>query len=82
MHFPTLVDESALPAEILAIIEQLLAAKAATRELGTGTLPGPIGGLIDAEFSQARALWPSTPWRPEPALVAEADAFFRNWIRR
>jgi len=82
MHFPTLVGESELPAEILAIVEQLLAAKAATRELGTGTLPGPIGGLIDAEFSQARALWPSTPWRPEPALVAEADAFFRNWIRR
>ena len=54
MHFPTLVGESALPAEILDIVEQLLAAKAATRELGTGTLPRPIGDLIDAEFSQAR----------------------------
>ncbi len=82
MHFPTLVGESALPAEILAIIEQLLAAKAATRELGTSPLPGPIGALIDAEFAQARALWPSAPWRPEAALVAAADSFFRNWIGR
>ncbi len=82
MHFPTLVGESALPAEILAIVEQLLAAKAATRELGTGTLPRPIGDLIDAEFAQARELWPSAPLRPEAALVAAADAFFRNWIGR
>jgi uncharacterized protein len=82
MHFATLVAQSELSGEIVDIVEQLLAAKAATRELGTGTLPGPIGSLIDAEFSQARALWPSAPWRPEPALVAEADSFFRNWIRR
>jgi len=82
MHFPTLVAQSELPSPIVGIVDELLARKAATRELGTGTLPRPIGSLIDAEFSQARDLWPSAPWRPEPALVAEADSFFRNWIRQ
>jgi hypothetical protein len=53
-----------------------------TRELGTAPLPPAIGALIDAEFSLARELWPSAPWRPEAAVVAEANAFRRRWIRR
>ena len=57
-----------------------LARKAVTRELGTGPLPGPIGALIDAEFAAARELWPSEPWRPEPAMVAAADALLRTWL--
>src|SRR5215470_15217825 len=42
MHFPTLAAESDLPAEVAAIVQDLLARKAVTRELGTGTLPQPI----------------------------------------
>jgi predicted nucleotidyltransferase len=80
MHFPTLVAESELPAEVVDIVDQLLARKAVTRELGTGALPAPIGNLIDGEFSKARDLWPSAPWRPEAPVVAEANAFFRNWV--
>jgi predicted nucleotidyltransferase len=80
MHFPTLVGESALPTAVADIVDQLLARKAATRELGTSALPQPIGDLIDREFSKARDLWPSEPWRPEAPVVAEANAFFRNWV--
>ena len=62
------------------MVDELLARKAVTRELGIGALPGPIGKLIDAEFATARELWPSEPWRPEPAMVAAADALLRIWI--
>ena len=62
------------------IVDQLLARKAATRELGTSALPGPIGALIDSEFSKARDLWPSEPWRPDASVVTEANSFFRNWV--
>ena len=80
MHFPTLLGESELPASVAALVDELLARKAVTRELGIGALPGPIGKLIDAEFATARELWPSEPWRPEPAMVAAADALLRIWI--
>ena len=80
MHFPTLVAESDLPAPMVALVDELLARKAVTRELGTGALPGPIGALIDAEFTTAREFWPSEPRRPEPATVAAADDFFRAWM--
>ena len=80
MHFPTLLRESELPASVAALVDELLARKAVTRELGTGALPGPIGALIDAEFTTAREVWPSEPWRPEPAEVAAADALLRIWI--
>jgi predicted nucleotidyltransferase len=79
MHFPTLVAESALPADVVAIIAELLARKAVTRELGSGPLPPPIGTLIDAEFAIARDLWPGDPWRPFPSTIAAADALFRHW---
>jgi predicted nucleotidyltransferase len=80
MHFPTLVTQSELPADITRIVEDLLARKAVTRELGTGELPRPIGSLIDAEFTTAREIWPSSPWRPEVAMVAAADELFRSWL--
>ena len=82
MHFPTLVAESDLPAEVVAIIETLLARKAVTRELGSGALPQPIGALIDAEFAIAREHWVREPARPDPATVAAANALLLRWIVR
>jgi predicted nucleotidyltransferase len=80
MHFPTLADESELPAELAAVIEDLLARKAVTRELGSGPLPAPIGALIDAEFTLAREIWPAEPGRPATEVVAAANVFLRRWI--
>ena len=42
MHFPTLVAQIELPASVAALVDELLARKAVTRELGTGALPGLI----------------------------------------
>jgi uncharacterized protein len=80
MHFPTLVSGSDLPADVVAIIGELLARKAVTRELGTGSLPEPIGALIDAEFATARSHWLREPRRVDPAVVAAADDLFRRWV--
>ena len=79
MHFPTLVASSDLPAEVTAIVDDLLVRKSVTRELGSGPLPAPIGALIDAEFAIAREQWPREPWRADPATVAAANALFRHW---
>lgn len=77
MHFPTLMKESELPADVSTIIDDLLVRKAATRELGTGMLPGPVAGLIDDEFATARELWPREAM--EPATVDAANELFRSW---
>jgi uncharacterized protein len=80
MHFPTLVAESGMPADVVAIIAELLARKAVTRELGSGPLPPPIGSLIDTEFAIARDHWLGEPWRADPEVVAAADDLFRRWV--
>jgi predicted nucleotidyltransferase len=80
MHFPTLVAQSELPTDVVAIVDDLLTRKAVTRELGEGPLPAPIGALIDAEFAQARERWLDQPSRPDPEAVAAADGLFRRWV--
>lgn len=82
MHFPTLVAQSDLPAEVLAIIDELLKRKAVTRELGSEMLPVPIATLIDTEFAAARDHWPDQPWQVDDADLAAADALFRRWVLR
>jgi uncharacterized protein len=80
MHFPTLVRESELPAEVVMIIDDLLVRKAETRELGRGPLPTTVGALIDEEFERARDVWPD---RAEPPAVNDklaADALLRRWV--
>jgi uncharacterized protein len=81
MHFQTLIAGADLPAEVTAIVDDLLIRKAATRELGTGVLPPPIAALIDAEFAMAREHWSGEDWRAEPATVAAADDLFRRWAQ-
>jgi uncharacterized protein len=80
MHFPTLVQQSEVPAEVTQVIDELLARKAVTRELGVGSLPGAIRSLIDSEFATARDLWPSETWRPDATDIQAADDLFRRWM--
>ena len=80
MHFPTLINESDLPVGIVTIVEDLLARKAITRELGTEPLPDEIGTLVDAEFSLARETWPSEPGHLDPTITAAANGLLRRWL--
>jgi hypothetical protein len=82
MHFPTLIAQSDLPSAIIAIVDDLLARKAVTSELGSGPLPAPLGRLIDQEFAIASASSLDEAWRPDAATRAAADALFRRWAAR
>ena len=80
MAFRNLVAESDVSPNCTAIIDDLLARKAETREMGHGRMPREIGALIDAEFGQARDQWPGTATRPTDAAIGLADAFFQSWV--
>jgi hypothetical protein len=82
MNFPTLAAQSDLPPDVVALVDDLLARKSITSELGVGPLPPAIGQLVDEEFATARATWLDEPWRPEPATLAAADDLFRRWVKR
>ena len=80
MHFPTLVAASDLPAPTRAIIADLVARKAVTRELGdTDPIPA-LEALIDEEFAAARETLAGPEQPRDPRLGADADAFLRRWV--
>ena len=80
MHFQTLVAETRLPSTVTTIIDELLAHKAVTREMGSGPLPKALGNLIDSEFARARDIWTDAQMLGRGADERAADAFFRKWI--
>ena len=79
MHFQTLIAGSELPTDVAAVVDDLLARKAVTSELGSGPLPSPIGNLIDTEFAIAREVWLDEAWRPDAATLVAANDLFRRW---
>lgn len=80
MHFPMLMAECDAPSEVREVSDRLLAAKAATRELGVAPLPPVLGRFIDEEFSQARQRWREAPMRSPDRSTAER--FFRAVVLR
>jgi predicted nucleotidyltransferase len=82
MHFPTLVSESDLPINMVAIIDDLLARKSMTRELGTEPLSTEVGALIDAEFAIATDLWSRAYESPDPTIAADANELLRRWVEK
>jgi hypothetical protein len=82
MHFPTLMEECAPPADVAAIAADLIARKALTRELGSAPLPPAIGAFIDAEFAAARDSFTERALSPDPEAQARVEAFFLATLRR
>jgi predicted nucleotidyltransferase len=81
MHFPTLCAQAALQPDLNACIEDLLARKAVTRELGRGPMPDLIRNAILAEFAEADTAFALTD-RHQSEDQERADTFFRDWVRR
>lgn len=50
MHFPTLMAECEPPPAVAAIVAELIARKAVTRELGRAAAPDELMAFLDAEF--------------------------------
>ena len=82
MHFPTLMADCEPPADVAAIVTDLVARKATTRELGTGPLAQPLAAFIEAELEWARA----NSARRGPSERREqhtmCDRFFAETVRR
>jgi predicted nucleotidyltransferase len=81
MHFPTLFTECGPPPELSAIVSELIARKAVTRELGSEPLPPAVSAFIDAEFTIAAEAFETPPPRSEEGK-AHAEAFFLAALRR
>lgn len=82
MHFPTLMEQSEPPAEVLATALELIRLKSRTRELGSGPLPPQIEAFVDGEFAAARALLPDRAPRPSADAKAAAEDLFRSTVAR
>lgn len=82
MHFPTLMADCDPPPALRAEVEDLLARKAVTRELGSAPLSPTVAAFIDAEFDAARAVFETTPIRQPPETLAAAERFYRGVVER
>jgi hypothetical protein len=77
-----LLAECDAPHEVRESVDDLIARKAVTHELGTGELPQPIAAFIDSEFVAARDVF-ETGSRPATAEArADAQRFFREALKR
>lgn len=81
MNFPELCRGAELAADLSSTIDELLARKAVTRELGRGPMPQMIRDAILVEFEQADEAFGKGA--PRPAEDEQrADDFFRACIGR
>jgi len=80
MDLPTLLAEVDVPAELVDVVEEAVARKAVTRELGTGDVAAPVLAFVDAELDRADDL-PDAPADPAAGQAASA-AFFRSAVSR
>ncbi len=82
MHFPTLMEHCDLHADLAGEINELLVRKAVTRELGTAPVPPLIAAFTLQEFSLAETLFATRGRARSGPPNREAEAFFRDIIRR
>ncbi|MFZ5721012.1 MAG: DNA polymerase beta superfamily protein [Pseudomonadota bacterium] len=82
MHFPTLMAECDPPAALAREIDDLMVAKAITRELGAAPLSPAVAGFIDAEFALARDLFETGRAELPPEAHTRAAVFYREVVER
>jgi hypothetical protein len=74
--------ESELPPDVVAIVADLLACKATTREVGTGLLPQPLAAFIDEELEWVRVSTARCGRSQRREQHAMCETFFADTIRR
>jgi predicted nucleotidyltransferase len=82
MHFPTLMEECEPPTDLNAEVDDLMAQKALTRELGQAPLSPTVARFIDSEFEQGRVLWEAGRAYATDQEKAEAAEFYRGVVER
>jgi predicted nucleotidyltransferase len=82
MHFPTLLEECDPPAELMREVNDLMARKALTRELGEAPLSPVVATFIDREFQRGREAWEAGRARATEDEKAQAADFYREVVER
>lgn len=82
MHFPTLMAQCDPPADVTGIVDDLIARKAVTRELGTGPVPRPVANFVDGEFELAEAAFPRVEVNLRADVRERCEAFYRDAVLR
>ncbi|WP_337000610.1 MULTISPECIES: nucleotidyltransferase domain-containing protein [unclassified Microbacterium] len=78
MDLPTLLAESSVSRAVTDAATELIAAKAETRELGTGTPPAILTRFVADEFEAAEHFETFAPERDPAAVRDLADQYFRS----
>lgn len=83
MHLPSLLDQAPPPDGVREVVDQLIANKALTRELGRGPIAPAVADFIQHEFALAETLVDEAPRGPIPrSAYAYADEVFRELVER
>ncbi len=82
MHFPTLLGECDPPTEVSRAAQELMHAKAQSREMGMGRMPRPIAEFIDEEYRLARDTFVGGPYAASPEVHHRIEEFFLSTLRR
>jgi len=82
MHFPTLMVECDLPADLRAEVDDLMARKAITHELGVAPLSPAVSAFLDTEFDRARVVFEDGRVGGSGEHRAKAAAFYRSVVER
>lgn len=80
MDLPTLLAESSVPQAVADAAAELIAAKAVTRELGTGIAPAILTRFVADELDRAEHFETAQPQRDPAAVRDIADHYFRTQL--
>lgn len=80
MHFPTLMQECDPPKDVVELTRELTLRKAATREMGTGSVPSAVLNFIDSVIADAELEDSVRPVSPDAAIAA--DQLYAAVIKR
>ena len=79
MDLPTLMAQVEVADDVRAAVDEAVARKAVTRELGTGDVPAPLLAFVDDELGRAD----EAPPHPQDASArARATEVFREVVAR
>ncbi|MFJ6678784.1 DNA polymerase beta superfamily protein [Microbacterium sp. NPDC091382] len=81
MDLPTLIDEGDVADHVRTAVHDLIALKAQTRELGSGTPPTILESFVTAQLERAEVYEHAAPERRADDVRAMADEYFLSLLR-
>jgi len=83
MNIEPLMNETDLPISVTRWIEDLIAVKRETGEMGVADATNPeVDKLLNEEFEAAEQFLTNTKEKPHPDLRNEADDLHRRWVHK